>query len=108
MRRVGLLGLLLAAACTPREAPPPNLPDSVMVAVLVDVHLADARADRTGAPRDSLRAAALERHGLDTLAFGRAVAYFAAHPEAYLPLYDAALDRLLRAEHPSAPAAPRP
>lgn len=97
MRRLALVGLLLTAGCSPGDpaAPPPA--DSTFVDVLVDLHLAHARAGYTGEPSDSLRIAALERHGLDTLAFRRALAYYAAHPEAYLPLYDEALDRLLRA-----------
>jgi hypothetical protein len=66
-----------------------------MVEVLIGVHLADARASHTGAPRDSLRAAALAALGTDTAAFARALDYYALHPEAYQPLYDRALDRLL-------------
>ena len=95
MRRLALVGLLLAAGCSPGEPAAPALPDSAFVDVLVDVHLADARAGRTGEPADSLRAAALAHHGLDTAAFRRALAFYAAHPDAYAPLYDEALDRLL-------------
>lgn len=98
MRRLALVGLLLAAACAPGEPAAPDLPDSTFVDALVALHLADARADYTGEPADSLRADALARHGLDTLAFRRALQHYAAHPEAYLPLYDEALDRLLRDE----------
>jgi len=105
LRRLALVGLLLAAACAPGEPAAPNLPDSAFVNALVDLHLADARAGHTGEPAESLRAAALARHGLDTLALRRALEYYAAHPEAYLPLYDEALDRLLRAEPPLDPAA---
>lgn len=98
MRRRALVGLLLAVGCAPGEPAAPDLPDSAFVDALVDVHLADARAGRTGEPADSLRQAALVGHGLDTLAFRRALAYYAAHPDAYAPLYDEALDRLLRWE----------
>lgn len=98
MRRLALVGLLLAMGCSSGEPAAPALPDSAFVGVLVDVHLADARAAHTGEPADSLRAAALDRHGLDTLAFRRALAYYAEHPDAYAPIYDEALDRLLRWE----------
>lgn len=103
MRRRALVGLLLvgpllAAGCSPGEPAGPALPDSAFVDALVDVHLADARASHTGEPADSLRAAALTRHGLDTLAFHRALGHFAEHPDAYAPLYEEALDRLLRWE----------
>ncbi|MDX1530628.1 MAG: DUF4296 domain-containing protein [Rhodothermales bacterium] len=71
------------------------MPDSLLVEALVELHLADARAGRTGEPRDSLRTAALAVHGLDTAAFGRALDYYADHPEAYVALYDRAIDRVL-------------
>lgn len=95
MRRVLPLLALLTAGCdteAPREA---GLNDSLMVEVLIGVHLADARAEQTGEPRDSLRAAALADLGTDTAAFSHALDYYARHPEAYQPLYDRALDRLL-------------
>jgi hypothetical protein len=86
---------LLAAGCGSDVPAKPGLSDSLMVEVLIGVHLADARAEQTGAPRDSLRAAALAEFGTDTTAFNRALDYFAHHPEAYQPLYERALDRLL-------------
>lgn len=95
--RAGLAGLLLVlTGCGAPEAPPHGLSDSLFAEVLIDLHLADARASTTGESRDSLRIAALERRGLDTLGFQRAVRYYAGHPEPYLAHYDAALDRLLR------------
>ena len=78
-----------------RHPAAPGLSDSLMVEVLIDVHLAEARAAQTGEPRDSLRAAALAAYDLDTLAFNRALDYYARHPDAYTPLYNQALDRLL-------------
>ena len=102
MKRLALVGLLGVAGCSPGEPAAPVLPDSAFVDVLVDVHLADARASHTGAPADSLRAAALARHGLDTTAFRRALDHYAENPDAYAPLYDEALDRLLRREEAGA------
>ncbi len=91
-----LSAVLLLAACGSPSPAAPGLSDSLMVAVLAEVHLADARAAHTGAPRDSLRAAALAAFDLDTLAFQRALDYYAAHPDAYTLLYDRALDQLAR------------
>lgn len=92
-----LLGLL--AGCDAGGPASPGLSDSLMVEALVELHLADARAARTGEDRDSLRAAALAAHGLDTTDFAQALDYFAARPEAYHALYDRALDQLLREQH---------
>lgn len=86
---------LLATGCGADAPAEPGLSDSLMVEVLIGVHLADARAEHTGEPRDSLRAAALAEFGTDTVVFGRALDYYAHHPEAYQPLYERALDRLL-------------
>ena len=91
---VAALGLLGVGCGT--EAPgAPEFTDSLMVDVLVEIHLADARASHTGEPRDSLRAAALAAFDTDTAAFHDALDYYARHPEAYQPLYERALDRLL-------------
>lgn len=97
MRAEVLIGLALCfAGCGSQGGVPPDLSDSLVVEVLIDVHLADARASATGEPADSLRAEALAPHGLDTLRFRQMLDYYAARPEEYLPLYDDALDRLLR------------
>jgi len=85
----------LSAGCEADVPSDPGFSDSLMVEVLIGVHLADARASHTGVSRDSLRAAALADLGTDTVAFARALDYYASHPEAYQPLYDRALDRLL-------------
>lgn len=94
--RYALVGLiLLLTGCEQHGRAPLGLPDSLMVDLLVDVHLADARASQTGASADSLRLEALEQYELDTLGFQEMLAYYAAHPEPYLAYYDEALDRLL-------------
>ena len=94
-------GLLLLAGCGGPSSPPHGLSDSLFAEVLIDVHLADARASTTGESADSLRAEMLERRGLDTLGFREAVQYYAEHPEPYLAHYDEALDRLLREQRGS-------
>ena len=92
------LCLLLTAltGCGTEHPAAPSLSDSLMVEVLAEVHLADARAAHTGESRDSLRAAALAPFDLDTTAFQRALDYYAEHPDAYAPLYARALDQLIR------------
>lgn len=96
MRKGVLLAfLVLAVGCDADVPTEPGVGDSLMVEVLIGVHLADARAEQTGEPRDSLRAAVLTDLGTDTAAFGRALDYYAHHPTLYQPIYERALDRLL-------------
>ena len=122
-----LAGLSLPACADEPAAP---LPPGVLAGVLVDLHLADARADTFGPPaqRDSLRQAyradALAQHGLDTARWNDALDAFALHPEPLLAAYDSALARLAQepsglprlppppllpdAPFPEAPFSPRP
>ncbi len=87
---------LTLTGCSAEHPAAPGLSDSLMVDVLAEVHLADARAAHTGESRDSLRAEALAPFGLDTLAFQQALDYYAEHPDTYAPLYARALDQLIR------------
>ena len=86
-----VLGLSACSAFTP-ESPP--ISDSVMVEVLAELHLADARAqlrfDSPPAPRDSI----LATYGLDTTSFNETMRYYYDHPAEYVILYTALLDRL--------------
>ncbi|MEM1042524.1 MAG: DUF4296 domain-containing protein [Bacteroidota bacterium] len=91
-----LSSALFLTACGAEQPTAPSLSDSLMVDVLVEVHLADARAAHTGESRDSLRAAALAPFGLDTLAFRQALDYYAQHPGLYAPVYTRALDQVIR------------
>lgn len=91
-----LPAVLFLTACGTEHAADPGLSDSLMVEVLAEVHLADARAAQTGQRRDSLRVAALATFDLDTLDFQRALDYYAAHPDALAPIYTRALDQLVR------------
>lgn len=91
-----VLGLLALAGCNDGGPAGPGIPDSLMVEALVEIHLADARAAHSGEDRDSLRARALDAHGLDTTDLARALDYFAEHPEDYQPIYDLVLDQIIR------------
>ena len=90
-----LLAFLLALpACTglPTEAAP--VADSTMVEVLLEMHLAQARAERYGDVSAQLLRDVLARHGLDEEQFDDALRYYADHPQQYVGVYDAVLDRL--------------
>jgi hypothetical protein len=104
MRSLALAVFALGVVgCATERTGAPALGDSLMVDVLVEIHLADARASHTGEPRDSLRAAALAAFDTDTVAFHDALDYYAHHPDAYQPLYERALDRLLNEQRSAAP-----
>ena len=92
-------GGLASAGCSASD-PTGGLGDSLFVEALVDAQLAAERAAETGEPPDSLEAAALARHGLDTTAFRRALRRLARDPEAYSALTDSAIDRLSQARTP--------
>ena len=106
MRAPLALALLLPlAACgDPPEAPGEEgseaasaVPvDTTLAVVLADLHLADARAETTGEPRDSLRALAFAHHGLDSVTVAARVAESSQQPEDLFALYGAVQDLLSR------------
>lgn len=106
--RLALLGALLAgvAGCRAAEAPREDafvqtadghgrapavegVRDTLLVSVLADLHLADARAETTGEPADSLRALALAAHGLDEDALAARLRRATRTPDDAARLYDA-------------------
>ena len=84
-----MLGL---AACTPMTEQPP-VPDSTFVEVMTELYLADTRRELFDTP-DSLRDAILTHYGIDTTQYDAAQRFYADHPDQYLDLYNALLDRL--------------
>jgi len=91
----GLCVLILCAGCSGREAPVDDVVvDSLHAEVLIDLHLADARAEVTGEPRDSLRGVALAIHQLDSLALKAILDQYAQHPEEAVALYEQAGEQL--------------
>lgn len=96
-------GLLLGMpACSAFSTDAPPVPDSTLVDVLVELHLAEGRAEITGTPVPAARDSILARYGVTPDAFDETVAYYADRPEAYLEVYDAVLDAL-SAERLAAP-----
>lgn len=66
--------------------------DSTLAVVLVDLHLAKARAEHAGTriARDSV----LRRHGVRPPAFEAALDHYARHPNAYATIYERVIDSL--------------
>ena len=88
---------LALAACGAPDAdadPEPVATDSTLAAALADLHLADARAETTGEPRDSLRAAALDLHGLDSTTLADRVERATRRPDEAAALTRAVSERL--------------
>lgn len=93
--------LLALAACG--EAPEASgddsdaLPtDTTLAAVLLDLHLADARAETTGEPLDSLRQVAFAQHATDSARVAQGVREHSTTPEAVSALYGAVQDLFSR------------
>ena len=98
-RNLRLIALMLVlvlggAGCSSFSSPEPPIADSTMVAVLAEIHLAQARqrilGDLTVVTRDSI----LHAYDLDRAQFEEALAFYTAHPEAYVDIYRQALDQL--------------
>ncbi len=92
-----LLGLV---GCTPiTSVEQPVVSDSLMVEVLLDLHLVDARARALGNVTPGLRDSVLAHHGLDSVRYEAAVQRLMENPDTYLDLYSQALDRLNDERH---------
>jgi hypothetical protein len=91
-----LLYLILAGwgltACTEESGTAPPIPDSTLVHVLTDLHLAGARdelfVDVPAGRRDSI----FVHWAINEADFSKTLVYYADHPEAYLKVYDQVLD----------------
>lgn len=99
MMRAGLLVfaatvVLAAPACSSLSPETPPVQDSLLVEVLIDLHLATARAnlypDLPPVPRDSV----LAHHGLTPADYEAVLHYYTEHPDAYVELYTKVLNRL--------------
>ena len=108
-----MAALLAGCGDAPADGAAEPVPvDSVLVGVLAEVGLAEARADmappeRRGAARDSLRRAALAAHGWTARRLDAAQTDLAADPAAARATFDA-VERALTAERFGAVATEEP
>lgn len=87
-----------------------------MVDVLIELHLAVARAEVTQEIPVNIRDSILIAYDIDSTTYARAVAYYAEHPDKYAEIYSRVLDRLnseriplgRAADNEAAPAPPPP
>ncbi len=95
----GVLAVLLAG-CVQTPERVMVIPDSTLIVVLADLHLADARA-RLPEQAVGLRDTVLAFHGLDEALFQKAMDSFDAHPEDLTNLYNTVLDKLNATRSPT-------
>jgi hypothetical protein len=83
---------LLTGGCSGFTEPPPPMADSTLAVVLVDLHLAKARAEHEGTriARDSV----LRHHGVRPPVFEETLDYYVRHPNAYATIYERVIDSL--------------
>ncbi|MBO6575417.1 MAG: DUF4296 domain-containing protein [Rhodothermales bacterium] len=88
-----LLAAFLLGGCAEQSSREIVVSDSLLIEVLADLHLADARARLPGEPV-GLRDSVLVHHGLDEDVFSNAMDGFVERPEELTALYNSVLDRL--------------
>lgn len=76
------------------------VPDSTMVRVLLELHLAVARAEVTGEIPPNIRDSILVAYGIDSTSYAKSILYYADHPDKYEAVYTRVLDRLNSARMP--------
>ena len=87
--------LMLCGGCSGEEAPSDDVVvDSLHADLLIDLHLADARAEVTGESAESLRSEALAAHGLDSLELSALLEQYSEHPETAVALFERAAEQL--------------
>ncbi|MFT4605199.1 MAG: hypothetical protein ACI9W4_001938 [Rhodothermales bacterium] len=102
LRGVILCGVLavLLAGCVEVTERVIVIPDSTLIVVLADLHLADARA-RLPDQAIGLRDSVLVFHGLNETVFQEAIDSFGAHPEELTKMYKPVLDQLNATRSPT-------
>lgn len=91
--------LVVCAGCGGAEpdddGTPEALPtDTTLAALVADLHLADARAETSGEPLDSLYGVAWQQHAIDSTEYRARLAEATQTPEATSALYGAVSDFL--------------
>ncbi len=80
--------------CRYFESSPGPLPDSTLVNVLADLHVAASRAETYGEPAWDWRDSVLATYGVDSTQLKQTLLKHAEEPERFIHLYSAVLDRL--------------
>ena len=94
MRHAVTLFILVALSCAPRSVDT-GIPLDDLPQVLVDVYVAEAKAEATGGDAVEARAAALERRGYSVETFDETMAVLVENPEIAKDVYQAVLDSVI-------------
>jgi hypothetical protein len=84
-------GLPACSAIGSEERP---VPEETLIEVLIELHLAGARAGADLDVPPGLRDSILTRYGLDDASFAQGMEYYVQRPDDYAALYNTVLDRL--------------
>ena len=99
-----LVGSLLVVGCGGNHQAK-AVPDSTMVEVLVELHLANGRIEVTDQPLPIARDSIFEAYSVDTSAYAATIDYYARNPEDYSRVYGRVVDRLSAERIPTNQAA---
>ena len=96
---VVMTGALHFMGCMGFAGQESGAPDSTMVVVFIELHLASARQSLDYDAIPGMRDSILARHGLDSAKFAAAMDYYADHPIEYSALTSKVIDRLSGERH---------
>lgn len=91
--------LMVGVGCSASTQKGP-LHDSTMVDLLIELHLAAARAEATNEIPPNIRDSILIAYGVDSTTYADAITFYAERPEKYLEIYSRVLDRLNSERNP--------
>ncbi|MFT5145092.1 MAG: hypothetical protein ACI80V_003576 [Rhodothermales bacterium] len=96
---IAVLILVILAGCQQNETREIVVSDSLLIEVLADLHLVDARNRLPDQPAN-LRDSVFVYHKVDSAAFREAMDGFIQYPEELTNLYNSVLDRLNASRQP--------
>lgn len=92
---LSLNGSAVLGGCSAFEPGQASVPDSTLVEILVDLHIAGARERLGYEGPDGIRDSILVQHGVDEEAFRASLDYYVEDSRAYVILYREVLDRIV-------------
>ena len=90
-----LILILLNLGCSGITDKNPSLSDSLLVNVLTEIHLADARIALDADVPEQLRDSVLEKFGVSKNEFDESIVFLAEHPDRLAEIYGQVVDRLV-------------
>ena len=93
---LALMFLLLLPSCVSQPLTEVTAPiaDSTMVQLIIELHLAEARAQVSQSDQTASRDSIFFHYGVEKDDFEAAMDYYAGNPDAYVRIYSEALDKL--------------